>query len=41
MRDANSNIALSDLRSPGPYTYNPNVVPDIALTARSALYQQV
>jgi hypothetical protein len=41
MRDATSNDALSDFRSPGAYTYNPNVVPDIALTARSALYQPI
>jgi len=41
MRDATSNNALSEFRSAGDYTYNPNVVPDIALTARSVLCQPV
>jgi hypothetical protein len=41
MRDATSNDALSDFRSPGACTYNPNFVPDVTLTARSCLYQPV
>jgi hypothetical protein len=41
MRDAISNDALSDFKSPEAYTYNPNVVPDVASTAFSALYQPV
>jgi hypothetical protein len=41
MRAATSNNALSAFRSPAAYTYNPNVVPEVALTSRSALYQPV
>ena len=39
MRDAISNNAPSDFKSPGAYTYNPNLIPDVALTARSALHR--
>ena len=41
IRDATSNNALSDFRSPGACTYNPNVVLDVALTARSTLHQPI
>ena len=39
MRDATSYNALSDFKSPGAYTYNPNLDPDVTLTARSALHR--